>query len=296
MANKKDIKYSQLCGCCPIGVITYPNSIEDIFNTDCHYEFLENFQMFLRIMKDKNFSPMQFDDRKFEQRIAFGSMISRIGKGLDDKDTTFVLPGVGRRFFDGVSGRWDDGLLEGFEEAPAVIEHLKSHSRNYSTILRKDIIGAAYRWVVEQIDQTLTEYKAFRDGMSTKERENWDKRVKDQNKKWVKDEGVCGDSWFDGITKEEWNERKKKEDVVRQLLENISPGFCIGEGKAKLNSQCWSCHTAGKKLLQCSRCSNASYCDRDCQVRDWPQHKGYCNNVRKMRKKEQAKFSATDLD
>ena len=40
--------------------------------------------------------------------------------------------------------------------------------------------------------------------------------------------------------------------------------------------QCATCHASGIKLWHCSRCRQAAYCGRDCQVRDWPTHRTRC--------------------
>ena len=43
---------------------------------------------------------------------------------------------------------------------------------------------------------------------------------------------------------------------------------------------CTHCATAKRrvtgKLLQCGRCRAAWYCDKQCQRKDWPEHKGIC--------------------
>lgn len=43
---------------------------------------------------------------------------------------------------------------------------------------------------------------------------------------------------------------------------------------------CYSCGAskpvAGMALSKCGRCQTARYCSRECQVKDWPKHKGYC--------------------
>ena len=38
---------------------------------------------------------------------------------------------------------------------------------------------------------------------------------------------------------------------------------------------CWMCHAQGR-LLKCSGCMRARYCDQRCQEADWARHGGYC--------------------
>lgn len=42
---------------------------------------------------------------------------------------------------------------------------------------------------------------------------------------------------------------------------------------ARREAGCGSCGAQGVKLSVCARCGLRSYCSRDCQVRDFPQHK-----------------------
>ena len=39
---------------------------------------------------------------------------------------------------------------------------------------------------------------------------------------------------------------------------------------------CFTCGKAAPKLLTCSQCHRAHYCDRECQRKDWPRHKKAC--------------------
>lgn len=56
------------------------------------------------------------------------------------------------------------------------------------------------------------------------------------------------------------------------LPTQASPGRAICGGCKKDSS--W--FSGG--LLKCSRCGNQSYCSRDCQKKDWRQHKNTCGN------------------
>uniref|UniRef100_A0A914LQE2 MYND-type domain-containing protein n=1 Tax=Meloidogyne incognita TaxID=6306 RepID=A0A914LQE2_MELIC len=39
-------------------------------------------------------------------------------------------------------------------------------------------------------------------------------------------------------------------------------------------TKCENCQKEAK--LKCSKCSTAYYCDRNCQIKDWPEHKKNC--------------------
>ena len=45
-----------------------------------------------------------------------------------------------------------------------------------------------------------------------------------------------------------------------------------------LSKTCWSCSTRPEKLLVCSRCKKAQYCNAECQKKDWKKHKKNCSN------------------
>jgi len=273
------VRYSPFCGCCPVGVITYPTSIEDVLGTDCHAEFRDNFGMFLRMKKDKNTSSNWRNKLKFEQQVDFAMMTYRVGKGEEDPCTPYTLGEVGRRFYkeaaaDGGSV-WVKDLLEGFDKAQDLINHFKDLFRDSKQVLKRDLIVSAYRWVVDQVDKTLEEFKVFREGLQKEEREKWDKMVKEA------DTGIgCGEE--EGITKEDWRMQKEMEDRVRLMIESFSPGSMVGSSGSGpiLKSQCWYCHKKGGSLQTCSRCKNAVYCDEGCQRKDWRQHKGYCTRAK----------------
>ncbi|XP_078483989.1 zinc finger protein (MYND)-8 [Ciona intestinalis] len=54
-------------------------------------------------------------------------------------------------------------------------------------------------------------------------------------------------------------------------------------------SSCVVCNTLNKVMKRCTRCRNAFYCSRSCQIKHWPEHKNLCqvfssdscNNVEK---------------
>jgi hypothetical protein len=51
---------------------------------------------------------------------------------------------------------------------------------------------------------------------------------------------------------------------------------------------CWT--TSQKDLKLCSRCKIVSYCSRECQLKDWPDHKKHCKVLAELRK-DKAKVS-----
>ncbi len=42
---------------------------------------------------------------------------------------------------------------------------------------------------------------------------------------------------------------------------------------------CDSCGTSGANFSRCARCRTAIYCSRDCQTKDWPNHKTICKQL-----------------
>jgi hypothetical protein len=41
---------------------------------------------------------------------------------------------------------------------------------------------------------------------------------------------------------------------------------------------CWRCGKEGVKQLTCSHCLLGKYCDKDCQIADWKEHKKWCKS------------------
>ena len=44
---------------------------------------------------------------------------------------------------------------------------------------------------------------------------------------------------------------------------------------------CASCGTFAHKMPTCAGCGSVSYCSRECQKANWPQHKDKCNEAKK---------------
>jgi len=64
------------------------------------------------------------------------------------------------------------------------------------------------------------------------------------------------------------------ESVYGNRLEGVN--WCLKTGK----QLCYTC-SQPKKLLQCSRCCNISYCSKECSHADWKRHKKNCLPVAK---------------
>ena len=45
--------------------------------------------------------------------------------------------------------------------------------------------------------------------------------------------------------------------------------------RSEVTRSCTTCSKA-KNLRRCKRCKNVSYCSRECQKKDWDDHKKYC--------------------
>ena len=58
--------------------------------------------------------------------------------------------------------------------------------------------------------------------------------------------------------------------------------FCKYLQKGKCHG-CGARPAPGSKLQACSRCKKGCYCNRDCQVADWPQHKTVCKVLKEAK-------------
>ena len=54
------------------------------------------------------------------------------------------------------------------------------------------------------------------------------------------------------------------------------------------NEKCDSCDATGCKLMNCSRCSHAKYCSKECQRSHYSEHKTDCIVISSMKKKGHA--------
>ena len=62
-------------------------------------------------------------------------------------------------------------------------------------------------------------------------------------------------------------------DVVTEIVQRALRKISIAFKKVT----CSVCGSPGPGRLKiCSRCKSVHYCSRDCQKKDWKQHKGYC--------------------
>ena len=75
--------------------------------------------------------------------------------------------------------------------------------------------------------------------------------------------------------------KKQSKSLKRLKIQNktneTSSGlnaFCVN--KDTMDFVCLSCGLKKKKLLKCSKCLLAYYCDTNCQKNDWKTHKNYC--------------------
>ena len=59
-------------------------------------------------------------------------------------------------------------------------------------------------------------------------------------------------------------------------------------GRVREKKICWNrnCQASETKLLKCTGCRRAQYCDKECQTEDWGRHMDYC--VKKQKRKRRA--------
>ncbi|KIK97925.1 hypothetical protein PAXRUDRAFT_824426 [Paxillus rubicundulus Ve08.2h10] len=55
-----------------------------------------------------------------------------------------------------------------------------------------------------------------------------------------------------------------------------TPQHLIKSGRSAVQVMCSTCSTARPKLQTCQRCKSVWYCSKECQRKQWPQHKTYC--------------------
>ncbi|KAI9030220.1 hypothetical protein DFJ74DRAFT_655908 [Hyaloraphidium curvatum] len=59
-------------------------------------------------------------------------------------------------------------------------------------------------------------------------------------------------------------------------------------GRTEKPGECWRCKVAAadekEGLMRCSACRMARYCSKECQKRDWPEHKEICRKLAEARK------------
>lgn len=71
---------------------------------------------------------------------------------------------------------------------------------------------------------------------------------------------------------------KLLETLDTEAAQQLMTGNRSGGHKGSDN-YCGQCHAPEAKQ-RCSRCKSIRYCSRECQAKDWPRHRGYCNGSR----------------
>ncbi|KAJ8341850.1 hypothetical protein SKAU_G00341410 [Synaphobranchus kaupii] len=66
-----------------------------------------------------------------------------------------------------------------------------------------------------------------------------------------------------------------------ELLFSTEP-FACSVSKRVMKSTCENCLSRKDKLLWCSRCKIAHYCDASCQKQSWPEHKEECQRLKRL--------------
>jgi len=73
-----------------------------------------------------------------------------------------------------------------------------------------------------------------------------------------------------------WNEKCceiASQNGHLEVLNYLHENDCTMRGR----EQCWKCSTKVGPFSKCGRCKIAIYCGRECQQKDWPNHKPFCN-------------------
>ena len=65
------------------------------------------------------------------------------------------------------------------------------------------------------------------------------------------------------------------------FLSKRIPCMCLG--RTPRTDICQTCGKEGEDFMCCSRCKVAAYCSKDCQVKEWPEHKKVCGSFKKAR-------------
>ena len=65
-----------------------------------------------------------------------------------------------------------------------------------------------------------------------------------------------------------------------ELLDRVTPPLLkeLSVKPENIEHVCVRCHKGGVKLLYCSKCKHATYCDRECFRMDWEDHKSKCKS------------------
>ncbi|XP_058834470.1 zinc finger MYND domain-containing protein 10 homolog [Topomyia yanbarensis] len=82
---------------------------------------------------------------------------------------------------------------------------------------------------------------------------------------------------FINISSQELSEMAKRLSTAynTDLLEKYS-----STEQSDLHTYCSTCKKTAEK--KCSKCESVFYCSRDCQVKDWPQHKELCHQLKAL--------------
>lgn len=88
----------------------------------------------------------------------------------------------------------------------------------------------------------------------------------------------CGEEKGGSVTKVTGEEKGRTVTVVSREEKGGSGKNTCGEEKEGGTNVCGSCGSKGS-FQRCSRCKSAFYCSEECQMKDWPTHKGSCTKV-----------------
>ncbi|KAJ7151814.1 hypothetical protein C8R43DRAFT_1004439 [Mycena crocata] len=74
-----------------------------------------------------------------------------------------------------------------------------------------------------------------------------------------------------------------KRDPAREAFESVAPSSStIRSARSKMHAACTTClkrEGPGVELRRCGKCKSICYCSKQCQTKNWPEHKKMCGGM-----------------
>jgi len=68
-----------------------------------------------------------------------------------------------------------------------------------------------------------------------------------------------------------------QQEKEKEMQDKIMKSIAQAESRGQCCDHCGAPQAPGKNLLRCSKCKQASYCSKECQIKAWKTHKKECN-------------------